>query len=318
MAGYSAAIEGATLNTLLEDPAHMASFASYVADELVGTNHIEMVPQLDSLQRIKPLQQQMGNKDRRSSRVAQNAPTPKGNTTLADFRVICQEFRFAEPMSVPRGKSLNDFMTDVAGWLRDSAGHQVKIDVEDDLMAILRGNGTDALKTSATVQDLATGTKYWDGYANATHDPIKDIMIMQRRTGASEIFMGSDVALTLLRSPILTGSSAGGGREFITYGQLIDTLNGIGFARVIIGNQFYQQGPKEYPSALKLLHDGVCAMWSPGALKKYSFEPYQYDSYQDPDTRQDYYRALETAVFKAPYKEAVGVFQNCLENAIAP
>lgn len=298
------------LDELLVDPAHMATFDAYQADNIVGANHIKPVPSLEGLQGVRPNQYNMAAADRRSSKVEPGGPTPKGNTKLDTFEVKCQPFMFAEGMSKLRGKSLTQVFGDISEWLRDSAGHQVKFDVETELMAILKGTGTQASRTGSTVENLATGTRYWDDYTATAHDPVKNLMDMQRKTGATRLFLGSNIAHALMRSPVMIGDI---NKTYIPQPQLIENLRGLGFDEVIVGHQPTQNGPKEFPLNLKYLHDGVAAMWSPGALKKYSFEAYQYDAWEDPDTRMDYFRAMETCVFKSPYAEAVGVFTNVLK-----
>jgi hypothetical protein len=205
----------------------------------------------------------------------------------------------------------------VVQFLRDSAGRKVLFAKEKRLMDMLRGNGLEAERRAVTTLNLATGSKWWDNYAGAAHSPKKDLMLMQRRTGATQLFLGDDVVLTLMFSPDFTGRDAGSGRTSISRDELIQQLNGMGFINVWYGSLFYQNAPAQLPLALKKLHDGIAAMWAPGAVKKYAFEAFQYDTYTVPDTRMDYYRALETAEFKAPYKESVGVFQNTLQNALA-
>jgi hypothetical protein len=298
------------LDELLEDPGHKALFDAYQADRIVGDNHIKVVESLESLQAERKPQYGMASKDRRSSKVTPGAPTPKGNSTLESFEVECSPFMWAEGISKLRGRSLAQVFGAVMPWLRDLAGHQVKLDVEEELMLILRGDGNSADRTGSTSQDLATGTRYWDDYAATNHNPVKNILDMQRITGATEIFLGSDVAHALMQSPVMIGDVQ---KTWMPDSQLITNLMGMGFGRVIIGHQPSQDGPREFPLDLKYLHDGICAMWSPGALKKYSFEAYQYDAYEDQDRRTDFVRAIETCTFKAPYAESVGVFKNILK-----
>lgn len=298
------------LDELLADPGHIATFDAYQADNIVGENHIKVVDSIESLQGVRPNQYGMGSQDRRTSKITEGSPTPKGNTTLDSFDVLCAPFAFSEGISKMRGKSLAQVFGDVTEWLRDSAGHQVKLDVELELMNILKGNGSQASRTGSTAVNLATSTKYWDDYAATNHDPVKDLMDLQRLTGATELFLGKDIAQALQRSPIMIGDIQ---KTYIPLDQLIENLMGIGFGRVIVGHQPSQNGPKQFPLDLKYIHDGVAAMWSPGALKKYSFEAYQYDAYEDQDRRMDYVRAIETCTFKSPYAEAVGVFTNILK-----
>lgn len=298
------------LDELLNDPGHMATFDAYQADNIVGANHIKPVAGLESLQGVVPSQYTMAAQDRRPARMDLGGPTPKGNTKLDYFDVICELFGFAEGISKLRGKSLAQVFSDVTQWLRDSAGHQVMYEREQALMAILKGTGSAATRTGSTVENLATGTRYWDDYTNPAHDPVKNLLDLQRKTGATRLFLGSNIGHALMRSPIMIGDI---NKTYIPKSQLIENLRGLGFDDVIIGHQPTQNGPKEFPLALKYLHDGVAAMWSPGALKKYSFEPYQYDAFEDKDHRMDYVRALETCVFKSPYAEAVGVFTNALK-----
>lgn len=306
-------IGAATLNDLIVDQAHMSKFEAFQADNIVGARFIKPVNRLKTLVDYMPFQS--GNiivDDGRSSLVATDAPTPKGDTEMAQMPVRCQEHRFAQSLSMA-GKSLAEFWAEVQDLLRNRAGLRVKFDVEAQLMSILKNLGNSADFTAVTAEDISTAARKWNNYTGASHDPIDDIMDLQRRTGATRMFMGSDVAQALVRSPIITGSGAGSGSEFVTYDKLIQTLQGIGFSDVIIGHQPAQGRAIELPPQLKFIHDGVVAMWSPGTIEKYQFEAFQYDSYLDPDRRKEYYRALETCCFRVPYAEAVGVFTNVLQ-----
>lgn len=313
MAGLNAPTVGAeTLGDLITDTAHMSKFEAFQAERIVGAENIVTVERLRSNQDIAPLAS--GNiitDDGRSALVATDAPTPKGDTELAQMPVICKEYRFAESLSFG-GKSMAAFWAEVQDMLRNRAGLRVKLGTENELMAMLRGTGSAAAYTGVTVEDISAAARKWNNYTGASHDPIADIMTLQRRTGATKMFIASDVAQSLVRSPILTGAEAGSGRTFLSYGQLIETLMGVGFGEVIIGHQPANGRAVELPPQLKWIHDGVVAMWSPGAIKKFKFEDFQYDSYLDSDRRKEYYRALETSTYRIPYAEAVGVFTNVL------
>lgn len=301
------------LNDLIQDQAHMSKFEAFQAENIVGQSYIFPVERLTGLVDIVPFAVgQLAANEKRRSLVATDDPTPKGNTFLAQMPFKCNEYRFAEPLSKVAGQSIKSFFAEVIDMLRNRAGLRVKVDVELELMSILKGLGSVASYTGATVENISAASRKWDNYAGATHDPWADIVDLQRRTAASAIFIASDVNDALKRSPIFTGSSAGSGKEFLSNAQMIEILMGMGFGQVIIGHQPVNNRPVELPADLKWLHDGVVAMWSPGAIRMYKMEDYQYDVYFDEDRRKEYYRALQTSVFKVPYAEGVGVFQNVL------
>lgn len=299
-----------TLGDLLKDESHMTKFEQFRADEIVGATSMKTLSRIRADVDMIPFSGTIVN-EAISALVATDAPTPKGDAELDQMNVKALEYRYAMPLSFA-GKSMAEFWAEVVEWLRDGAGLRVKLAVEKQLMDILRGLGSAATRTGVTVVDIAAAGSKWNNYTGATHNPIQNIIDLQRRTGATRIFLGSDVAAALISSPILTGSAAGSGREYIYYPQLKEALGGIGFSDVMIGHLPTNPRPIELTPDLKYAHDGVVAMWSPGAIRKYTFEPFQYDSYVDEDRRKEYYRALETSVFKTPYAEAVGVFTNTL------
>lgn len=300
------------LSDLISDPAHMAKFEQFRADEIVGAEFIRPVSRLRGQHDMFPLAVTLPqDRANRPARRAPDAPTPKGDSRLDVLPYQCLESAFAHSLSF-EGKSMAEFWAEVQDMLRNLAGMQVKLEVEQQLMDIFRGLGTAADFTAVTAVDIAAAGSKWNNYVGATHDPIRDIMALQRTTGATKIFLGSDVSLALLRSPMLTGSDAGSGVEYLNYAQLAQALNGIGFAEVMFGHLATNARPIEQAPLLKYAHDGVVAMWSPGTIRKFEFEAFQYDSYVDKDRRKEYYRALETSCFRVPEATSVGIFTNVL------
>lgn len=300
------------LNELITDQAHMSKFEAFLHDQ-VTAGYTRQVERLSNLIDIVPLSSGViAQNGTRSSKVATDAPTPKGNSKMDQIKFVCDEFRKAYPLSKVAGQSMSSFFQEVVDMLRDRAGVDVMTDVELEMLLIMRGLGSQANLTGSTVVDIAAAGSKWNNYVGATHDPWKNIMDLKRITGASEILIADDVALALMRSPIFTGASAGGGTEFIGQPKLVEILSGMGFTRALIGHQKVNGRPIELPPQIQHLHDGVVAMWSPGAIRQYVLEPYQYDSWVSEDDRKEYYRALKTCKILVPYSESVGVFTNVL------
>lgn len=313
MSGLNIATIGdETLGDLITDAAFMTKFESFRANTIVGSEFIRMVSRRDGQTDIFPLAVTLPQEDgtRRSKR-APGAPTPKGTSRLAVLPYACEEFAFAHPLSIA-GLSMAEFWGQVQDMLRNLAGMEVMLDVERDLMDILRGLGNAAEFTAVTVTDIAAAGSKWNNYIGATHNPVANLMTMQRATGATKLFLGSDVAQALLSSPVITGSDAGGGVEFVPYARLAEILGGIGFSEVIFGHLAMNGAPMEQAPLLRYAHDGVVAMWSPGAIRKYEHESFRFDSYIDQDRRNEYYRAIETSCFRIPEALAVGVFTSVL------
>lgn len=315
MAGMNTpTIPAAQVNELLQDEQHITKFEAFQAENIVA-GYITEVDRLAGYADMVPITMgAIGVDDPlRSSRVATDDPTPKGNTAMAQMPFVCNEYRFAEPLSQVAGQSLESFFNSVETMLQTRAGLRVKVDVEKEIINILKGLGSTATYTGATIEDISTTARKWNNYTGASHDPYGDLITMQVRTGATKLFLGLNVALALCRSPVFTGADAGSGANFLTIDGLRQVLAGMGFSEVIIGHlQVHGRAP-ELPYQLKDLHDGVAAMWAPGAIRMFRFEEFQYDSWVDEDRRKEYYRALQTSVFKVPYPQMLGVFQNVLQ-----
>jgi len=302
------------LDQLIKDSGHMANFDGFIAETLVGDANISEVEGLKILADIIPLEYgDLPVKDGvRSARVAHGAPTPMGNSKIDQMVVELIERRYAHPLTSLSRSSPTQMYRQLEELMRTKSGLQVKLDVEDELMNIFRAGGSSADNTGSTNTVVAAAAQ-WNNYVGASHDPIKDISDKMLLTGATKFFIGRDVAQALKGSPKFTGASAGSGTEFLTDAQLIEKLLGLGFTDVWIAGKVFVNGRSpNLPAALSRFHNGIAAMWSPGAVRMFKFEDFQYDEYECEDARVTKYRALQTSVFKTPYAESVGTFTNIL------
>lgn len=305
---------GAILDELIRDEAHMAAFSGFIAEALVGDGYIYEMDDISGLADIVPLEYgDIPTKDGvRTSLVAHDGPTPKGNSKIEQMKVVCNEHRYAFPLTQLSRSSTRLLYRQLEEMMRTRAGLQVKTDVELELLNIFRALGNPANNTGVTNTVVAAAAQ-WNNYTGLSHDPIKDISDKMLLTGSTKFLIGRDVAQALKGSPKFTGASAGSGTEFLTDDELIEKLLGLGFDEVFIGSKtFVNSKSHNLPPSLSRIHNGIAAMWSPGAVRLYKFEDFQYDEFENRDERKDYYRALQTSVFKVPYAESVGTFTNIL------
>lgn len=300
------------LAEMLIDQAHIAAFESFQADQLIGESNIFQVGRISGTIDRAPIELSASpNNTTRTAYVNPGDPTPKGNTKMDVLPYVVNEYRFANPMPQNIYESADAALSDLERLLRENSGRKVKVATENELLAIFRGQGSAANDTLATISNLAG--KEWNAYTDTDHDPIRDIEAAVLSSGASKMFLGKNIAAALKRSPILTGSTAGSGTEYLTDAQLIEKLMGVGLSEVwIAGQDFYNTKSLNVPAVLARLHDNTAALWADGALVKARFEPFQYDQYEDRDTRQILFRALETSVVKVAYEQSVVAFTNIL------
>ena len=305
---------GAILDELIRDEAHKAAFDGFIAETLVGDAYVSELDDIRALVDIVPIEYGDIPVDDgvRTALVAHDSPTPKGNSKIEQMPVLCNEYRFAQPLTQMSRSSTRQLYRDLEELMRTKSGLQVKLSVEKEFLSILRAQGSSATYTGSTNTVVAAAAQ-WNNYTGLSHDPIKDISDKMILTGATKFFIGRDVAQALKGSPKFTGASAGSGTEFLTDDELIEKLIGLGFTDVwIAGKTFVNGRSPNLPASLSRLHNGIAAMWAPGGIRMFKFEDFQYDEYSSDDDRKDYYRALQTSVFKAPYAESVGTFTNIL------
>lgn len=241
----------------------------------------------------------------RTTFVANGAPTPKGNLQTIDVTYICEEQRLGVPLTKRSHKNLDAYFSDVSGTALAQAMTRVMSDRDKRLANILR-NGSSVAFTQGTNQAL-TGRE-WNNYASATHDPVKDLRDMMTLTGANKLALGQNVAYALSRSPVLTGSTAGSGDNFLTVASLIEVLQSLGFIEVVIGNVRNHVGSQSLPLSLGDIWNGTAAMWSDGAIHAFEHEALHYDTFEDHDRKTTFYRANTSVCFRIPRAGEVGTF----------
>lgn len=305
-------ITAAHLSELLIDKNHIAAFEAFQAEALIGPANMRYVDRKDGTIDRAPIELSVADgSTARTAYVNAGDPTPKGNAKMDVLPFVCNEYRFAMPMPLNVYQSADTALRELERLFREGSGRKVKLASENELLTILRGTGTDANNTAATVVDL-TG-KQWNAYSDADHDPARDIEAAVLSTGGSKFYAGKNVWSALKRSPILTGSSAGSGTEFLTDAELSEKLMGLGLSEVwYAGHDFQNTKSLNVPAVLSRIHDNTAAVWGDGAIIKAVMEEFQYDTYEDQDTRQILFRALETSVIKVAYKQSIVAFTNIL------
>lgn len=263
---------------------------------------------------IESLESRLPNASgQRSALVAYNSPTPKGGYDFGYTSLQLNDFRFAYPLGQTVFGSASQMLSYVENVLFNKAGMQVKMEIENQLVQIAKGTATGPL-TSATAKALANDQR-WDSYAAANHDPVADLIALQQATGSNNLIISRDVANALRSSPVLTGSSAGGGVEYLTDDELLAKLAGLGFWNVYITG-FDPVNLRAYrlPALIGSLYTGMAMMWADGAIKEYILEgqEFYFDQFSDPDRKTDYLRAQETSRLAVLYPDQVGYFTNIL------
>lgn len=308
MSGFNVrSIQPQHLAELLQDQSHKAKLETgFFGPQMIGEDNTHKVDRLKGSVDKAPLSLLTAPSDTvRTSLVMTDSPTPKGNAELDVLNYICNEYRFAMALNEVVYNSPDAALRELEQLLRLHAGARVKVDSERDLMNILNG-------TSGSTPSSLTG-KEWNAYSDADHNPVKDILNVIALTGGGNMFLGRNVANALKQSPKLTGSTAGGGVEFLTDAQLIEKLIGLGLANVwIAGYDFVNSRPLNLAPSVARLHDGIAAIWAEGAIHRFVREEFQYDMYEDKDTRKVYFRALETSCYESAYSESVVAFTNIL------
>lgn len=297
----------AHLNELIQDQSHKANIEKgFFGTQMIGPDHTHVVTRLKGSVDKAPLSLLAAPGDTvRTSVVAPDAPTPKGNAKLDLLNYEVNVMRYAYPLGQDVYDSADAALAELEKLLRNQAGACVKVDSERDLLQIL--NGT----TGATTASL-TG-KEWNAPTDPDHNPVRDILAAISATGGGNMFLGRNVANALRESPKLTGSAAGSGTEFLSDAQLIEKLMGLGLANVwIAGYDFVNGRALNLAPQLSRLHDGIAAVWAEGAIHRFVKEEYNYDMFEDRDSRQTYFRANEISCYESAYSESVYAFTNIL------
>lgn len=249
----------------------------------------------------------------RSALVAYNSPTPKGNYEFAGVAMQLNDYRYAYPLGQTVFSSQSAMLNRVEDILFNKAGMQVMVDLEIGFRSIAQGTATGPL-TAATPVAL-TNAQRWDNYAGASHNPVANLIALQQATGANKLFLSRDVANALRSSPVLTGSSAGSGTEFLSDEGLILKLQGLGFFEVYIsGWDSVNTRPFRLPAQIGHLYTNMAIMWSDDALKEFILagEEFYFDSFDDEDRKTRYLRAQQTSRLAVLYPDMVGYFTNIL------
>jgi hypothetical protein len=308
MAGFNVkSIQPQHLAELLQDQSHKANLErGFFGPQMIGPDYTHFVDRLKGSVDKAPISLLAAPSDTvRTSLVATDSPTPKGNAELDVLNYTCNEYRYAMSLNEVIYSSPDAALRELEQLLRLQAGARVKVDSERDLLQILNGS------TGSTPSSL-TG-KEWNAYSDADHNPVKDILDAISVTGGGNFFAGRNVWNALKQSPKLTGSTAGGGVEFLTDAQLVEKLLGLGLANVwVAGYDFVNGRALNLSPQLTRLHDGIAAVWAEGAIHRFIREDFQYDLFEDRDTRKVYFRALETSCYESAYAESVVAFTNIL------
>jgi len=300
-------IQPSHLSELLEDKSHMADLErGFNGDQLVGLDNTFQVERLRGTVDKVGLSLSVAPGDSvRTSLVQTDSPTPKGNSKLEVQNYTCNEYRYAMPLNQVIYNSSDAALSELERVLRLHAGARVKVDSELDILRILDGS------TGSTVTSL-TGRE-WNAYADPDHNPVQNILDAIEATGGGKMFLGKNVANALKQSPKFTGSSAGGGVEFLTDAQLIEKIMGLGISEVVIaGFDWVNSRPLNLAPIVSRLHNNIAAIFAEGSIAKFQMEAFQYDMYEDMDTRKIYFRALETSCYESVYSESIVAFTNIL------
>lgn len=239
-----------------------------------------------------------------AAKVGDYGDTPLAHTKMGVLDYVCQDLRMGSPLPQNVYASADQALSDLSDLLIYNAGTYVKGAAEMQLINIL--NGT----TGSTPTDL-TG-KEWDAYTDADHNPVQDLL-NARRAGANVLVLGQDVAIALMQSPKFTGSSAGGGVEFLTEEQLVAKIQGLGYAEVWIGANCWSRGAglNQAPAPAQL-HDGLACAFIDGALMRVVYSEFEFDQYEDKNKDSVIFRAKESSIIKSANAAGIIAFANVL------
>ena len=312
MAGFSIKSLGPShMAELLEDKGHTTHFDSFVVDQLIGSDNIEMCDRPSGTIDVAPIELTTGEDSVRSALVAPGVPTPIGNAKVGVMSYVINEYRKAYPLPQNIYGSSDAALRALERLMRTKPGLDVKTALEKEILAIFRAQGSVADGTGSTAQSL-TG-KEWNNISAPGHNPLKDILDAIELSGATKLFLGKNVANALKFSPKVTGSAAGSGTENVSDAQLIEKLLGLGLSEVwIAGHDWVNNRSLNLPGSLARLHASTAALWAEGSIVKRVLKPFQYDMTEDWSTQQVLFRATEHSVVKSVYPDSIIAFTNIL------
>jgi hypothetical protein len=226
---------------------------------------------------------------RPESKVARGDGTPERDSQMRPIAYKCEEYRIKDGIDQISKMELDEFL-DAAGAMTEGCEHQTKNDLDLDLAIILKAGGNADNNDLITAKSLSVGEEF-NNYDSSSHDPYTVIEGMLRRTKGDTIISGENVFDALRSSPSYTTPEVPnyGPMEFV---DLLKRKHGV--KRVIVGDNFYQQGSTHFDLNETEAFDDVFAVGKYSALLRVPFEEQWRDTYSDPDSRKEYVRSGHT------------------------
>lgn len=306
MAFKSSSINPSHLAELMQDGAVKTMLESFLAPRLIKPRYVKQVSRkTGSVDLAGPSMLTPDARATLNAKVGDFGDTAILHQAMGVLEYACQDYRIASALPQNVYVSEDAALQDLVDLLIYNAGVTVKASAEGSLLDILKGvSGSTATSLSG---------KEWDAYGDADHNPVLDLFNARKACGANILVLGENVAIALMQSPKLTGSSAGGGTEFLTQEQLVAKIMGIGYNEVWIGTQCWSRSAGlNQTGTIGQIHDNVACAFVDGAIQRMVYEEFQFDQYEDKNKDAVLFRAKESSIIKSTYATSVIAFTNVL------
>lgn len=235
----------------------------------------------------------------RESKMGLGEPAPESNDDFGTISYKCE--KYGRQRTIP-----NELLTELQSY-EDVSNKLVRANVLEalfgfnkvELADMLLNNGTAANDRDLTEKAVSNP---WD---TASGTPLADIddVVEQLRGGNLQAIVGWDVAQILSKDPDITGSDAGSGEEYTTFGGVVSFLRARGISQVIIDGSVAQDGQRNFTRSYKGTYDGVFYIGIQNNIIVPRFQRIIQKAWESEDTDSQKYKATMLACGRRAYKE---------------
>lgn len=235
----------------------------------------------------------------RESKMGLGEEAPESNDDFGTISYKCEKYG--------RQRTIPDELLSELETYEDVSNKLVRANVLEalfgfnnaELADMLLGNGA-----SGDDRDLTekAASNPWDTPSGTPLNDIDDV-VKELRGSNLQAIVGWDIAQILSKDPDITGSDAGSGEEYTTFGGVVNFLRARGINQVVIDGSVAQDGQRNFTRSYKGTYDGVFYVGVAGNIIVPRFQPITQKAWSDDNTDSQKYKASMLGCGRRAYAE---------------